>query len=229
MGDPWDYSLYASFVPMLMIHRIGPFVSFDSNIYLLTGEQNILIDAGTGLSSQEVTRSIKKVLGEDGKLDTILLTHCHFDHIGGVPYLVSAFGCKVYAGYADATAIRNGDYNYTLSHDFGVDIPPIPVEDLHEGDIIDSSESRLRVIETPGHTMGGVSFYDEISSSLFSGDTVFSNGYGRTDFNGGSLEVLRKSIRKLCNTPVKGLYPGHGLPVSDGSAAIQRALEMVGE
>jgi len=63
-----DYSLYASSVPMLMIHRIGPFVSFDSNIYLLTGEQNILIDTGTGLSSQEVVRSIKKVIG-DGKLD----------------------------------------------------------------------------------------------------------------------------------------------------------------
>lgn len=213
----------------MMIHRIGPFMSVDSNIYLLTGEQNILIDAGTGLASREIMDSITKVLGPEGRLDKILLTHCHFDHIGGVPYLVSAFGCKVYAGYADATAIRNADYNYTLSHDFGIDIPPIPVEDLHEGDIIDNGESRLRVIETPGHTMGGVCFYDEISSSLFSGDTVFSNGVGRTDFNGGSLAVLRKSIRKLSNTPVKGLYPGHGRPVSDGSISIREALEMIGE
>ena len=211
-----------------MIHRIGPFVSFDSNIYLLTGEHNILIDTGTGLSSQEVVRSIKKVIG-DGKLDRILLTHCHFDHIGGAPYLTSAFGCKVYAGYADATAIRNGGSYYTLSSDFGVDIPPIQVEDLHEGDIIDNGESRLRVIETPGHTMGGVCFYDEISSSLFSGDTVFSDGFGRTDFHGGSLEILRKSIRKLSNTPVKGLYPGHGRPTSDGLSSIHRALKMVGE
>ena len=76
--------------------------------------------------------------------------------------------------------------------------------------------------------MGGVCFYDEISSSLFSGDTVFADGYGRTDFNGGSLESLRKSIRRLSIMRIEGLYPGHGRPVSDGSESIRRALDMVG-
>jgi glyoxylase-like metal-dependent hydrolase (beta-lactamase superfamily II) len=102
------------------------------------------------------------------------------------------------------------------------------VGDLHEGDIIENGEHRLRVIETPGHTLGGVCYYDEATSSLFSGDTVFADGYGRTDFNGGSLESLRKSIRKLSIMQIKGMYPGHGSPVSDGSRSIARALDMVG-
>lgn len=211
-----------------MIHYIRPAIGIDSNVYLLTGDENILIDTGTGLSYRKLIDSVRSLIGPDGKIDKVLLTHCHFDHIGGAPYLVSAFGCKVYAGYADAVAVRSGDYNYTLSHHFDIEIPAIPVEDLHEGDIIDNGEHRLHVIETPGHTMGGVCFYDEISSSLFSGDTVFAEGVGRTDFNGGSLESLRKSIRKLSVMPVKGLYPGHGLPVSDGSSSIRMGLEMVG-
>ena len=211
-----------------MIHCIRPFIGADSNMYLLTGDTNILIDTGTGVAQGQLVDTIQSVIGPNGKLDKILLTHCHFDHIGGAPYLVSAFGCSVYAGYGDAVAIRNGDHNYTLSHHFGVDIPPIPVDDLREGDVIDNGEHRLRVIETPGHTMGGVCFYDEISFSLFSGDTVFADGYGRTDFNGGSLESLRKSIRRLSIMRIEGLYPGHGRPVSDGSESIRRALDMVG-
>jgi len=211
-----------------MIHYIRPAIGIDSNVYLLTGKENIIVDTGTGLSYRKLIDSVASIIGPEGKLDKVLLTHCHFDHIGGAPYLVSAFGCKVFAGYADAVAVRSGDYDYTLSHHFDIDIPPIPVEDLHEGDIIDNGDHRLRVIETPGHTMGGVCFYDEISSSLFSGDTVFAEGVGRTDFNGGSLESLRKSIRKLSIMPVKGLYPGHGLPVSDGSLSIRMGLEMVG-
>jgi glyoxylase-like metal-dependent hydrolase (beta-lactamase superfamily II) len=212
-----------------MIHYIRPVIGVDSNIYLLTGEQNILVDTGTGLTHNELIRSIKDILGSEKKLEKVLLTHCHFDHIGGAPYLISEFGCEVYAGHIDAAAIREGDYSYTLCRDFDIDIPAFPVTDLCEGDVIDNGEHRLRVIDTPGHTPGGVCFFDEISSSLFSGDTVFAYGVGRTDFKGGSLEFLRKSIKKLTYTPVKELYPGHGPSVSDGSHSVQYALDMVGE
>ena len=211
-----------------MIHCIEPFMEADSNMYLLTGDKNILIDTGTGLSHGRLIDAVQSALGPGRKLDMILLTHCHFDHIGGAPYLVSAFGCTVHAGYADAEAVRSGDSTFTLSHYFGIDIPPIQVRDLREGDIIDNGEHRLRVIETPGHTMGGVCYYDEVSSSLFSGDTVFADGYGRTDFNGGSLDCLIKSIRKLSTMRIEGLYPGHGNPVASGSESIRLALEMIG-
>jgi len=212
-----------------MIHYIEPYFPFDSNIYLLTGDTNILIDTGTGLSSKPLIDSIRSIIGPEGRLDKVLLTHCHVDHIGAGPALVEAFGCKVYSGFVDAVPIREGDYSYTLSHHFQIDLPGYPVEDLREGDVIDNGEHRLRVIETPGHTMGGVCYFDEISSSMFSGDTVFTDGVGRYDFKGGSLDCLRNSLRKISYMPVKGLYPGHGSPTDDGTAAVLRGLKQVGD
>ena len=211
-----------------MIHKIDSRVPFDSNVFLLTGDKNALIDTGTGLYVHEMVEQIHEILGS-GTLDMILLTHCHFDHIGGAPSISKAFGCDVYAGQIDAIPIRNGDSNYTLCKDFRVDIPGFDVKDLHGGDIIDLGEHRLRVIDTPGHTMGGVCYYDELSKSLFSGDTVFASGVGRTDFNGGSISSLRNSIKYLSNTEVKGLYPGHGECVLDGSKSVKRGLEFVGD
>jgi glyoxylase-like metal-dependent hydrolase (beta-lactamase superfamily II) len=211
-----------------MIHYIPPVFGADSNIYLLTGSQNVLIDAGTGLAAAHTIGSIREILGERS-LDSVLLTHCHFDHIGGVPAIVSAFGCKVYAGHIDAVPIRSGDTSFTLSGLTGISVRPIDVIDLHGGDIIDIGEHRLRVIETPGHTSGGVCFFDEISSSLFSGDTVFPYGVGRTDFKGGSMNSLRNSIKYLMNMPVSGLYPGHDNPTDDGHAAIMRGLQLIGD
>ena len=213
---------------VVMIHYIRPFFPFDSNIYLVTGKINVLIDTGTGLSSDYVIRSIKGIIGEDGVLDRVLLTHCHFDHIGGGPKLMQEFRCSAYAGYVDAKPIREGDDTFTLSSDFDVDVPPFPVSDLHQDDVIDIGSHRLRVIETPGHTRGGVCFFDEISSSLFSGDTLFSDSVGRTDFNGGSISSLRNSIKYLSDIGLTNLYPGHGNPTSDGPSAVKRGLKIVG-
>lgn len=212
-----------------MIHKIGPFIGADSNIYLLTGDRNVLIDTGTGLTTSYVINAIKQIIGDTGTIDIILLTHCHFDHIGGAPAIMNAFGCKTYIGAKDAPAVREGDSLFTLANDFGVDIPPYPVEDLTDGDIIDLGDHKLRVIDTPGHTQGGICFYDEISSSLFSGDTVFEDGVGRTDFNGGSIKLLRNSIKYLIDMPIKGLYPGHGSMATDGHAAVVRGMEIVGD
>jgi len=74
-----------------MIHRIGPFIGYDSNIFLIVADRNVLIDTGTGKASSHVIKAIESILG-DSKLDLILLTHCHFDHVGGVHDLVNRFG-----------------------------------------------------------------------------------------------------------------------------------------
>ena len=95
--------------------------------------------------------------------------------------------------------------------------------------MIDIGPHKLRVIETPGHTMGGVCFYDEISSSLFSGDTLFADSVGRTDFNGGSISSLRTSIKYLSDIDLSNLYPGHGNPTSDGPTAVKIGLKIVGD
>ena len=207
-----------------MIHHIRPYYPYDCNCYLLTGDSNVLIDTGTGFAVQGLISEISDVLN-GATLNRVLLTHCHFDHIGGCPSLIDRYGCDIYAGHIDAVPIREGDDTYTLSSD----PKGIPVKDLSQGDVIDIGQHRLRIIETPGHTSGGVCFYDEISSSLFSGDTIFSDSIGRTDLPSGSLSSLRNSIKYLNSMAVKQLYPGHGDPTTDWASAIKRALQMVGD
>ena len=85
---------------------------------------------------------------------------------------------------------------------------------LKDGDLVDLGGLVLEVIHTPGHTQGCVCFYEPISKSLFSGDTVFADGVGRTDFAGGSLGDLKKSVERLIvlhkERGVGTVYPGHG-------------------
>jgi glyoxylase-like metal-dependent hydrolase (beta-lactamase superfamily II) len=97
-----------------------------------------------------------------------------------------------------------------------------------EEDVIDIGEHRLRVINTPGHTCGGICLYDEVTGSLFSGDTVFGSGIGRTDLPSGSAKELAMSLKKLSGIDVKTLYPGHMDIVSDGNRAIRNGLRMMG-
>lgn len=88
----------------------------------------------------------------------------------------------------------------------------------------------LEVIETPGHTTGGICLYDQVTGSLFSGDTVFAEGIGRTDFEGGDINQLRTSLNKLKKLDIKDLYPGHGPNVEgSGKESIIKGLRYTGE
>lgn len=200
---------------------------FGSNVFLLTGEKTVLIDTGSGENTERMIADIKNVLkGKD--LDMIVLTHFHFDHIGGLSALMDEFGSEAMAGAGDAAFISNGDPGYTLSEMFGRVLGTAEITELFEGDIIDIGEHRLRIIDTPGHTCGGICLYDEATHSLFSGDTVFANGVGRTDFPSGSSRELCASLKKLTELDVKMLYPGHSECAYDGNRAIEYGLRMMG-
>jgi glyoxylase-like metal-dependent hydrolase (beta-lactamase superfamily II) len=211
----------------MAVHQINSGLTSDSNIYLVIGSRTVLIDTGTGGDSRRNIARIKELLnGRD--LDMIVLTHFHFDHIGGLRDLLDEFGSEAFAGAGDAPYIMNGDPSYTLSGIFGGKIGPAEVTELMEGDAIDLGEHRLRVINTPGHTSGGICLYDERTHSLFSGDTVFSRGVGRTDFPSGSSRELVMSLRKLSGMDVGTLYPGHMDTSPDGNRAIRYGLLMMG-
>lgn len=107
-------------------------------------------------------------------------------------------------------------------------LPPMEVDELRDGEIIDLGEHRLRVIDTPGHTSGSISLYDEVTKSLFSGDTLFQMGVGRTDFPTGSYEELAGSLIKLSNIEIKSLYPGHGNISEHGDRMVRYGLDMMG-
>jgi len=211
----------------MVVHLINPDAYSDSNIYLVIGSRTVLIDAGTGNESKKNIARIKSVLNGRG-LDMVILTHFHFDHVGGLSDITDEFGSEAFAGAGDAPYIMSGDPAYILPEMFGRSIAPAEVTELMEGDIIDLGEHRLRVVNTPGHTCGGICLYDEVTHSLFSGDTVFGSGIGRTDLPSGSAKELVLSLKKLSGIDVKTLYPGHMDIVSDGNRAIRNGLIMMG-
>ena len=140
----------------------------------------------------------------------ILLTHGHVDHVGGVSALHKATGAKIAMDTGDAFLI-NGDPD-ALPASF----PSLPERDrfavqipLHDGDVLHIGKTPILVIKTPGHTPGGVCFLAE--NCLFSGDTLFQNSIGRTDFKGGDSEALMASLKRLLSMPNDTIIlPGHG-------------------
>jgi hydroxyacylglutathione hydrolase len=163
----------------------------------------ILVDAGA------LPMAIKPFKDQ---INTIVLTHCHFDHTGRVKEISHMCKAKVAIHKIDARGLV--DDLQSLSMHFGARSPGIvPDIVLGEGDII----GELMVLHTPGHTPGSICLYSERDRVLISGDTVFSDGcFGRYDFPGGSRMELARSLDRLALLDVEGLYPGHGEPVEHG-------------
>jgi len=183
-----------------------------SNSYIIG---NILVDAGV------FPMAIEKYARE---IDTIVLTHSHFDHIARLKDIVALCRARIYIHELDAEGLSNGVEN--LSHLFGERYEPItPDETLSDGDRI----GKLEVIHTPGHTPGSICLFGRNDKILVSGDTVFSDGgFGRYDFPGGDRTALQSSITSLAELDIEGLYPGHGSPVeSGGNAHIRAALKII--
>lgn len=152
---------------------------------------------------------IQKVAERQSIVKMILLTHGHFDHIGALDRIRREYGCPVFIHAADAGALANPMIN--LSALTGNSIVSYDAERiLQDGDRIELGGLVLEVLHTPGHTRGGVCFRHD--GLLFSGDTLFSTGIGRTDLPGGSMAQLERSIReRLYVLPDDTLVlPGHG-------------------
>lgn len=129
------------------------------------------------------------------EIEGILLTHHHYDHVGGVARISSNTGAKVY--------LHRGDLDMYKGK---VDVV------LDDGFVITLGNEEIKVIHTPGHTMGSVCFYCGSSKLIFTGDTVFDTDIGRTDLKDGSpwdmLATMQNIVDKWENDMV--LYPGHG-------------------
>ncbi len=157
-------------------------------------------------------------------IETIVLTHCHFDHTARIKEI--SFMCKAKVAIHSQDARGLVDDAQSLSMNFGARSPGIaPDIILGEGDMIGD----LRVIHTPGHTPGSICLFSERDHVLISGDTVFSDGcFGRYDFPGGSRIELARSLTRLSLLDIEGLYPGHGEPVAHGgSRHIAAALGLI--
>lgn len=197
-----------------MTVHMFPGAGCDSNIFLVTGTQPILVDTGSGLRSSKIIKEIEEVTDHISK---IILTHCHFDHAGGAAELSKHFNAPVFIHKLDAAAVRNGLVKETAADMFGCEMPATEVVELQGSETIDTGEYRFDVLYTPGHTAGGISLFDRANQILFSGDTVFAEGVGRWDFPTGDLSCLKRSVHRLAELDASYLYPGHG-PCVKGSA-----------
>jgi glyoxylase-like metal-dependent hydrolase (beta-lactamase superfamily II) len=182
------------------------------NAYLVG---SVLIDAGVLPSAIEPYRA---------DIDTIVLTHCHFDHTAYAREISHLCSAEIAIHPLDAPGlVQEGP---SLSLHFGSRPPGIAPDRL----ISDGGKvGPLTVLHTPGHTPGSICLYLEDEQALISGDTVFAEGgFGRFDFPGGARASLVRSIGRLASLEVEGLYPGHGTPVyHNGKQHIGAALKLL--
>ena len=178
-----------------------------ANSYLVTQDKKtaVLIDCG----GTEPMAFAKKL---DITIEYVLLTHGHFDHILGCSALQGC-GAKIGCCTKELSLI-DGEGN--LASEMGLRIPPFSVDFSFEGgQTLSLCGMEFEVIETPGNTPGGVTY--RCGENLFTGDTLFLESIGRTDFPGGSMQALVSSVRKLLQYPNEYIvYPGHDDPTSVG-------------
>lgn len=199
---------------------------YDSNIYVIDGEIPTIVDTGTGFYSQMNIEAIQKIVALH-KIRQILLTHEHYDHVGGVEDILRAAGdtAKIFAHQDVVSKLKGG--KSTFAEMLGGRMPCIEVDvPLSDNARITVGSDSFQVLYTPGHSIGSLCFYNKEDGVLFSGDTVFAHGgFGRYDFPGGDFDLLLHSIEKLASLDIKNLYPGHGPIIEEcGKDHLQASL-----
>ena len=181
----------------------------DGCIYLLNLGELVLIDTGAGWSVDQIIGNIKK-LGLDPKnLTKIILTHCHIDHIGGVPEIKKRFGSKLYIHKLDAPPLETGDQVLTAASWYQTTFPPTPVDvkfNLPE-ETLTIDEQKIVCLHTPGHTPGSICIYlDKDGKRILFGQDL--HGPLLEEF-GSNIEDYGRSTKKLLDLDADILCEGH--------------------
>ena len=169
--------------------------SLYTNCYMAWGEGDKCVLIDPGFDAQQI---LEQCRAQGKQVEAILLTHGHFDHVGGVKGVATETGCKVYIHKADLE-IPN---RMTLG--------TVPYTDYYEdGDVLELAGLTFRVLHTPGHTPGSVCLL--CGDVMFSGDTLFAGTCGRTDLPGSSPKQMWQSLARLAALEENyQVLPGHG-------------------
>ena len=192
------------------------FNSFQTSCFLIWDNDGTCAIIDPGCASDAETGRITGFIAAKGlKPSCIMLTHGHFDHVLGTARLASYYGdLPIYMHPEDKFTLDNNEFFCRV---FGAPMPDsFKTSDIREGDVIEVGSLRFEVIETPGHTVGGVCYLERNEKTLLSGDTLFAGAIGRSDHPGGDYDVLMKSIfeKLLMLDGDTRVLPGHG-PSSD--------------
>lgn len=186
---------------------VGP---FEVNCYIVRGVGPTALVVDPGADADRIRKYLR------GHVAAYLLTHGHADHISALAELVQEYPAPIYIHQADerwAFSARNQIPPY-------YEVPSRPATAfcfVQDGSSFTEAGYRFRIIETPGHTPGGVCYWFPDQNVLFSGDTLFKGSVGRTDLPGGSARMLSDALRKIAVLPDETrVYPGHGLATTIG-------------
>ena len=199
------------------IHSLNSELPYGSNCYiLLSDNEAAVIDPSVNFEA------VQHILPPEIKVKYILLTHSHFDHFLCIDSWIKNTDAEVCIGKYDSPGLKDSHFNcykIFLGYEKVFDGA---VFELSEGDLLRFGSDTIKVLDTPGHTKGSVTYIT--NGSAFVGDTVFAGfGVGRCDLPGGNYYALEKSIDKILNLPVNTeIYSGHGPATSVSSLKTQR-------
>ena len=143
----------------------------------------------------ETDRLLREAKQRGWTITTVLVTHTHHDHVDGVEAIAKATGATVYVGAGEVESLRRA-------------APSAKIVGLQDGETIEVGELKIASLSTPGHTVAGTSYI--VDGNVFTGDTLFIGGCGRTDFPGGDAPTLWRSLQRLAALPEETrVYPGH--------------------
>ena len=189
--------------------EVGP---FGANCYLVacpTTREAVMIDPGG--DGPDII-SLCRELGL--KINYIINTHGHMDHVGANKEVKEAFNVSIIAHQADFPLYRSQGSGLALLMG-KVEVAP-PDKSIKEGDVLQVGSLQVETMETPGHTQGSITL--KIGGALFAGDTLFAGSIGRTDLPGGSFKQIIQSIKKkiLAHDDDTSVFTGHGPPTNVG-------------
>ena len=191
------YEKYELLRDIYLITGIG----LTSNIYLLGKTDLTLIDAGNDSQPSTIITELQKSHLSLNDFKQIIITHAHFDHIGGLLELLRYVSPKIYVHEKEQLKL-----SLILGNK--------KVIKIQDGDVLSTEIGSLQTLHTPGHSPGAICLYDQTRRALFSGDTVFPNGlFGRCDLAGGDTNALIQSLHHLSTLDTDILLPGHEQPV----------------
>ena len=194
------------------------------NTFVIRNDQaTCLVDPGHRAFLPQLFESLRKDGIAQEQITSVIVTHCHPDHLEGALDLRKQGAVLGIHRKEEEFLKEIGPY---FARMFGWSMPELSFDFyLEEGPLEVGGES-VRVLETPGHSPGSISLFWEEPRVLFSGDLVFAQGVGRTDFPGGDGNLLKESIRRCRELQAAMLMPGHGEPLNTPDE-VERNFELV--